>query len=276
MTVSQFLNNSGLKPTDAKILLQDAAGLTAAEIIAHPEKVLEDKTEKKLLEYAKQRLEGKPVEYIIGKKNFYKDTFSVCEGVLIPQPDTEILVEEAVKFAEKNASESISILDLCAGTGCIGISVANDLAKSFKEVNVVFADISDIAIDCCRKNTSKLKPSVRYEIIKGNLFENLGTRRFDMILTNPPYIATSVIGTLESDVQHEPVLALDGGSDGLELIRKTVIQAPGYAKPDGIIMMEIGYDQGPEVSRLFADNNYKEIEIFKDLGQRDRVVKARF
>lgn len=276
MTVSEFIKQTGLRPIDSRILLEHVVGLSQSDIIAHPEKVLSDIQIEKLTEFAQQRKQGCPVEYIVGKKNFYKDCFTVFEGVLIPQPDTEILVEQAVNTALKSNSKTYRILDLCSGSGCIGISVAKDVASHFEDFEVVFADISDFAIKCTTINAENLLKNINYKIVKSNLFEKLSGMKFDLILTNPPYIASSVISSLESDVQHEPVLALDGGETGVELIQRLIDKVSDYLNPNGMVYMEIGYDQGLTVSNIFKDKNLKDVCVIKDLAGRDRVVKGRY
>lgn len=275
MTINSFLKESNLKQFEAQIFLQKATGLGPSDFIAHPEKELSDEQCNLLNSFVEKRKSGLPVEYIVEEKNFYKNTFKVTQGVLIPQPDTETLVEEAVKYALSCNKESFIVLDLCTGTGCIGISFANEVAKHFKNFELTLSDISPIAIQCCTENAKKLLVEINYKIVQGDLFSSVKNESFDLILTNPPYIETSVIPTLENDVQHEPVLALDGGASGLEIITKIVGQSKNFLKPNGAMFMEIGYDQGKPVSDIFSLNNFRDVCVIKDLALHDRVVKGR-
>ena len=208
------------------------------------------------------------------KLNFYVD-----ENVLIPQPDTEILVEEIINKYNKNINECINkeddterkieILDLCTGSGAIGIS----LAKYIKNSKVTCTDISMKALQVAKLNAEKNLVHKNMEFILSDLFENLQERKFDIIVSNPPYIKTEVINKLEKSVQNEPHLALDGGKDGLDFYKIISEESYKFLKLNGEIYLEIGYDQKEEVIKLLENTNkYEDIVCIKDLAGNDRVV----
>ncbi|MBR6034079.1 MAG: peptide chain release factor N(5)-glutamine methyltransferase [Clostridia bacterium] len=206
-----------------------------------------------------------PLEYITHKKEFMKLDFYVDENVLIPRPDTEILVEEVIKRIKTG-----DILDLCTGSGAIAIS----LAKYLKGANVTASDISEGALNVARTNAKKNEVDITF--IKSDLFESLQNKKFDVIVSNPPYIETNTIKTLNKDVQQEPIIALDGGLDGLDFYKRIIANALYYLKPKGLLALEIGYNQADAVLELLKkQEKYLNIEIIKDLNQNNRVILAR-
>ncbi len=229
-------------------------------------------------------IEGIPLQYITNVQEFMKLNFYVDENVLIPQPDTEILVEEVInncgcniddsfgKDQVRNTIRNIEILDLCTGSGAIGIS----LAKYMKNSKVTCTDISMKALQIAKLNAEKNLVHKNMKFILSDLFENLEKRRFDIIVSNPPYIKTEVINRLEKSVQNEPYLALDGGKDGLEFYKIIAKEAYKFLNPKGKIYLEIGYDQKEEVIKLLdSTNKYEDIVCKQDLAGNDRVVIAK-
>lgn len=184
-------------------------------------------------------------------------------GVLIPRQDTEILVEEVLKVAKKDNS----ILDLCTGSGIIGITLAKNLLSD----KITAVDISDTALKVSERNAKEQNVNIKY--IKSNLFEKV-QEKFDIIVSNPPYIETETIKLLTEDVKNEPILALDGGVDGLDFYRRIAKDAKKYLKENGKLFFEIGYNQKQSVSELLSNLDYKDIECVKDLGNNDRVIKC--
>lgn len=278
MTIGEFQNKTLLSKFDSGILLESVLEVNSAYLLINADKVIPDSKLTLLQKYEAERLSGIPLAYVLQMRSFYKSVFCCPKGVLIPQPDTEVLVQEAVKTAVKFENKGqISILDLCAGTGCIGISVACELASVFNEVELTLSDISETAYQVFSKNAENILNQPNITVFKnlGNLFEGI-TEKFDLILTNPPYIETNVIPTLDAEVRQEPLLALDGGKDGLDLIRQIITQAKLYLRKKGYILTEIGYDQQNSVESLFMENNYTEVQTFKDLADLPRVVKANF
>lgn len=184
-------------------------------------------------------------------------------GVLIPRQDTEILVEEVLKVAQKEDN----ILDLCTGSGIIGISLAKNLLSD----KITAIDISDTALNVAKRNAKKQNVNIKY--IKSDLFENVQDK-FDIIASNPPYIETETIESLTEDVKNEPILALDGGEDGLDFYRKIAKDAKEYLNENGKLFFEIGYNQKESVSKILKQLDYKDIECVKDLADNDRVIKC--
>lgn len=209
-----------------------------------------------------------PLQQILGSQEFMGLEFYVNRYVLIPRQDTETLAELVLKDGPAQA-----LLDLCTGSGCIAISLA--VKGCFEQVDA--SDISEEALKVARRNAEKLSPDQRIEFFLGDLFEALPEdgRKYDVITSNPPYIPTKVIDTLEPEVkEHEPVLALDGLEDGLYYYRRIAKGAGKYLKAGGRIYLEIGYDQGEAVSGLLKQAGYRQICVHKDLPGHDRVVSA--
>lgn len=208
---------------------------------------------------------GVPLQHITHHQEFMKMDFYVDENVLIPRPDTEILVEEVIKIASK--INEPKILDLCTGSGAIAISIA----KNIPNAEIYAIDISSKAIEVAKKNAKELGANVKF--IKSNLFDKLDKIKFDIIVSNPPYIKKDVISYLSKEVQKEPELALDGGIDGLDFYRKITQQAIDYLKLGSFLCFEIGYDQKDEVVDIInKQEQYIGTYCKKDLGGNDRVV----
>lgn len=224
-----------------------------------------------------RRAEGEPLQYIVGEQEFMGLSFNVNEAVLIPRQDTETLVETALSFA-KNKKGSISILDMCCGSGAIAISMAYFLPKS----KLTACDISEAALNVARSNAKKNGVEKKINFIESDLYMPVQKKKpmkdkFDMILCNPPYIPSYVIPTLQREIKdHEPVAALDGGEDGLDFYRKMVTDSAVHLKKGGYILFEIGHDQADEVTALLEEEGcYKDIFTHKDMARSDRVITAR-
>ena len=236
-----------------------------------------EEVDEKLIEVFKQDIsklcENIPIQYITNKQEFMGLEFYVDKRVLIPQPDTEILVEEVIDIVEKN--EKVKILDLCTGSGAIGISIV----KNIENCEITLSDISCDALNVVTQNYNNIvgancvRPrNNNIKIIQSDLFEKIQDK-FDIIVSNPPYIKSDVIKTLDKEVQNEPLLALDGGKDGLDIYRRIIEQAYKYLNKDGYLCLEIGYDQKEEVIRLIEETTkYKDIYSKKDLAGNDRIV----
>ena len=239
------------------------------EIMINEEKEISEE-KKNQYDFALTKIvNGTPIQYITNNQEFMGINFYVNENVLIPQPDTEILVEEVIKLCE-NYKEEINILDICTGSGAIGISVV----KNVENINLIVSDISDKALDIAKMNAKNNEAIERIDFVKSDMFENINDK-FDIIVSNPPYIETNVISTLSKQVQNEPHLALDGGKDGLDFYRILANQAKEYLKPNGYLCMEIGYNQKDKVEQLLKENGYKNIYCKKDLSGNDRIIVAK-
>ena len=248
----------------ASILLQYVLKQTKQELIINSEEIVEPSKVNEYNNYLQEIIKGNPIQYITKHQQFMALDFYVDENVLIPQPDTEVLVEEGIKIIKE---QNMEVLDLCTGSGAIAISIAHYCQNS----TVTATDISQEALEVARKNANS--NNVNIEFIESNLFDKLTERSFDIILSNPPYIKTDIIKTLEKDVQAEPHLALDGGKDGLEFYKKILNEANKYLKTNGYLMLEIGYNQGNAVINL-EHKNLKLItkQPIKDLAGNDRIV----
>ena len=214
------------------------------------------------------RLEHIPLAYIFGKTNFYGYDFVVSKDVLIPRLDTEILVERLIKDINSN-EKKLSVLDIGTGSGAIAIAI-----KKETNANVCAVDVSKNALEIAKQNAKQNE--VEVEFVLSNLFENLSGRKFDIIVSNPPYIESDIIKNLDKEVvENEPILALDGGEDGLDFYRKIVNDAPKFLNKGGMLYFEIGYNQADSVSKLM-ENSFKNIEVLKDYEGNDRVVLGEF
>lgn len=248
----------------ASILLQYVLKQTKQELIINSEEIAEPSKVNEYNNYLQEIIKGTPIQYITKHQQFMALDFYVDENVLIPQPDTEVLVEEGIKIIRE---QNMEVLDLCTGSGAIAISIAHYCQNS----TVTATDVSQEALDVARKNANS--NNVNIEFIESDLFDELSERSFDIILSNPPYIETDIINTLEKDVQAEPHLALDGGKDGLEFYKKILNEAHKHLKTNGYLMLEIGYNQGNAVINL-AHKNLKLItkQPIKDLAGNDRIL----
>ncbi len=254
---------------DARLLLERICDTDHSALIAHPDRELTEKELSEFKEFIGRRVKREPVAYILGQWEFMGLSFDVSGDVLIPEQDSEFLVEEALRHLE----DGMKFLDLCTGSGCIALSILNFT----NDTNAVCTDISSKALLMARKNADKLGLSERVTFDETDLFP-LNEEKVDLIVSNPPYIASSVIETLAPEVKdYEPRLALDGDADGLSFYRRIVDKAPSYLYSSGYLIMEIGYDQADEVRNLLLENGrYHEIEVVKDFSGNDRVIKACF
>lgn len=257
--------------SDAKLLLMHAFDISYTDLFMRFLDVADDNKANCYNDYIVKRCSNYPCQYIIGTQDFMGYEFYTSENVLIPRPETEILVENAIKSVSH--IKSCKALDMCCGSGCIGISFWKFRdEKSHKDI-VDLADISEYAIELTKRNAKKLNADCN--IIKSDLFENINGR-YDIILSNPPYIKSEEINGLMKTVKnYEPHLALDGGEDGLYFYKKIIREARNYLNENGILIFEIGYDQAEDLRRLFVDNGFIDVRIIKDYADLDRIAIAR-
>lgn len=222
-------------------------------------------------ENIKKIINGIPLQYITNKQEFMKLNFYVDKNVLIPQPDTEILVESVIELSKK-IKANVKILDLCTGSGAIAISIDYILKQNNIKSEVFASDISSKALEIAKRNNQENNTNVKF--ILSNLFTNIDNK-FNIIVSNPPYIKTKEIETLSKQVQNEPILALNGGIDGLDFYKKIVEEAYKYITESGYLCLEIGYDQKEDVIELInKNNNYKYEKCIKDLSNNNRCIIA--
>ena len=258
--------------SDAWRLFEGITGFDRAALFMKGNDSADEDAVRRAREWTDRRIEGCPVQYITGVQEFYGFEFEVSPDTLIPRFDTELLVEEAAKYAEGK-----SVLDMCTGTGCILIA----LAKTVKLKCAVGCDISEGAVELAKRNAVRNSVEEEVSFFGGDLFCALkGTeyegRCFDLIVSNPPYIRTADIERLDTEVRdHEPRTALDGMEDGLCFYRKITREATYSLTDNGILAYEIGYDQGEDVKRIMEDEGFSGIEVIKDYAGLDRIVIGR-
>lgn len=253
---------------DSKWIAEDTLGLTRAELHFESERALDAATLEALEECLKKRVRGEPVQYILKSAYFMGLKFYVDNRVLIPRQDTETLVEAVIvalhEFPEPD------VLDLCAGSGAIGLSVKTLIPSA----SVTLTDVSRDALEVARKNAHDLNAEV--ETCHGDLFRAVGRRRFDLIASNPPYIPHGDLSQLQREVQCEPMLALDGGADGLEIYRRIASEAGEHLNPGGFLYLEVGIGQAEDVLSLVTENiECAQAGVLNDLNGIPRVVWAR-
>lgn len=281
-----------------KILIEYVFKISKEKLILKYKDEINNKKVEEFRKLLKKLENGIPIQYIINNQEFMGLNFYVDEDVLIPQPDTEILVEEVIKYCnelrnnktedketnkdykentekepiinknDKNINKkTIKILDLCTGSGIIGISIY----KYLENVEIYASDISQKALNIAEKNTNLNNAKINF--INSDMFENIHIKDFDIIVSNPPYIESKVIKSLSKEVQNEPKLALDGGEDGLKFYRSILENANDYLIKNGAIFLEIGYDQKEKIEEILKSYKiYKETKCIKDFGGNNRVI----
>ena len=252
---------------DARLLLEVAADVTRTDIITDPYRVLTDVQMATLNDFLERRANREPVSHIIGRKGFWKILLQVNKNVLTPRPETEVIVDEVLKaFPE---AMSFNMLDLGVGSGTILLAVLAERPAA-KGLGI---DVSEEALAVARENAANLDLAGRVALLRGDWTNGLGDESFDLVVSNPPYIATHVIETLEPEVRdHEPRLALDGGPDGLDAYRLLAGEILRVLKPGAMFAVEIGYDQSAAVEALFREAGAQNVRTIKDLSVNDRVV----
>lgn len=264
-------NNIENANLQAKLLLSSILNKPKEYLIINQEKEIKNKEEETYKKGIQKIIEGYPIQYIIKNQEFMKLNFYVDENVLIPQPDTEILVEEVINITKKN--ENLKILDMCTGSGAIAIS----LAKYIKNSKIYAIDISKKAIQIAKKNAKQNNVYEKIVFLESNMFEKIPKLKFDIIVSNPPYIERNIIENLSTQVKYEPLIALDGGIDGLDFYKIISDNAYKYLNQNGNLCLEIGYNQRKSVTEiLLKSNKYKEIYCKKDLENNDRVIIAKY
>lgn len=253
---------------DSWLLAEYVFDINRTVFYMNPNMNVDTKLRDKYIELINLRALKTPLQYITGKQEFMGLDFIVNENVLIPRQDTELLVEKVVEHI-KTKKEKVKVLDMCTGSGCIAISID----KLCENARVFAADVSEKALDIAKKNNELNNTNVTF--IQSDLFTKIQSD-FDIIVSNPPYIKTKEIEALMDEVRvHEPRIALDGSADGLKFYKKIAIDGRQYLRKNGIMFLEIGYDQGLSVPEILDINGYTDIKVYKDLADNDRVVIAR-
>ena len=266
---------------DAEILLCHLLQVDKSYLFTHYGDDLQDEPCQGYFDLMDRRASGEPVQYITGIQDFMGLTFKVNESVLIPRQDTETLAEAAEEelMRRKQPLGGFDVLDLCCGSGAIGIALASRVGKQ-KKMKVVASDISREALAVAEENASLNGVKGKVQFVESDLFaafpkdrKGKGKRRFDLILSNPPYIPSEVLPTLQREIrEHEPMLALDGGPKGLDFYARILEEAPDFLKPGGMVILEMGYDQGDGLAALAEEKGgYSLPHIIKDLAGKERV-----
>jgi release factor glutamine methyltransferase len=257
---------------DAELLLGEALGFDRIKLIVEAERPLAEGELGRYRELIKRRRNGEPIAYILGRREFFALPFRVDRRVLIPRPDTEVLVETALSGTRDRHLYG-RLLDLCTGSGCVAIAFAKDRPTW----RVTAVDLSPEAAALARENARRAGVVHNVGVLEGDLFAPLPEgAQFELITANPPYIPSGDISGLDVDVRDfEPRLALDGGQDGLTVIRRLLSDAPRYLVPGGLIALEVGFDQAALVAPLFQEAGFVEVARAKDLAGVERVVSGR-
>ncbi len=290
---NQLINAGVMNPkVDAELLYMDMRGIDRTRLFMEWSKEIDEDTCNQYFELVDRRGSREPLQYITGTQEFMGLDFSVDENVLIPRPETEFMVEHALKIilgkvpgepAEEgtDGKETLpgriptrkkwNVLDLCCGSGAIGVTIAHRCAGA----KVTATDNSEAAVEVARKNAAKARTKVRFKT--GDLLGAVKAKKqFDMIISNPPYVPTHMIPILQDEVKKfEPLTALDGGEDGLDFYRRIIAEAPAYMKSGGVLILETGHDQGKAIEALIrAESAYEDCTIIKDYNKHDRVCIA--
>lgn len=253
----------------ARRLLAYSLNKSKEYLMVHEDEVVPEHIYKVYLEKIEKLKNHEPIQYILKKQEFMGFDFYVDKNVLIPQPDTENLVEEVINITEKNNLKQPKILDMCTGSGAIAIS----LAKLIKGAIVYGADISEEALKIAENNSVSNQANVLF--MKSDMFKNIFKGfRFNIIASNPPYIETETIKNLDKEVQNEPHIALDGGEDGLKFYREIAENSKHFLEENGFLALEIGYNQKEKVEEILKKNEFRNIYFRKDLAGNNRVIIA--
>ncbi len=256
---------------DAEILLAQVRGCPRIQLYTNYDSPLTDEQRAAMRDLVQRRVAHEPVAYLVGHREFFSLDFRVTRDVLIPRPDTETLVVEAIEWLK--SQNSLRVLDVGTGSGCIAIT----LAVNCPVATITAIDVSPAALAIARDNAEKHKVAGRIRFEAGDLFDPLADgEQFDLIVSNPPYISSAEIETLMPDVRlHEPLTALDGGTDGLNVIRRLLADAPRHLVPGGLLLFEIDSQQADFATQLLAaDGRYEDVTLLKDLAKNPRVVRA--
>jgi release factor glutamine methyltransferase len=280
---------------DASLLLADILNISRVGVILAESESLTEEAYHRFEQSLERRVAGECVAYILGRKEFWGLDFAVTSDVLVPRPDTETLVEAALtrideltrrRSGEALPSRRVTLLDLCTGSGVLAVALKHERPA----ISVCASDISGKALALARKNAAaNLQAPAGGELpvifIESDLFERLGEAsmpafpgppRFDLIVSNPPYVPTAVLAALSPEVRREPPLALDGGEDGLDLIRRIAAEAPPFLSPGGTLLMEADPDQMTTIAWILERRGYSDIQMYRDLTGRTRVISGRY
>lgn len=267
---TQILQNAGVPEArrEAGSLLSYVIGKDRTFLIAHAENEIDDPGADQFRDVIERRAAGEPLQYITGTQDFFGREFRVTTDVLIPRPETELLVEAALEVSKRPKL----ICDVGTGSGCIALTLLCELNST----RAVAVDRSPAALEVARFNAQKLTVTDRVEFVVSDCFDSLDMRAFDLIVSNPPYVSSGVMAGLQREVRdHEPLIALSPGPDGLSIIRRLIQESPKFLNPTGHLIMEIGFDQGEAVQQLIDPSVWDLLEVRPDLQSIPRIVLLR-
>lgn len=268
---ADILKEKGIEDSfnEAAVLFASAFDKSKTYVFTHMDDTPDDKTLSKFDEHINKRSKYMPVAYILGKAWFMSLELYVDESTLIPRPETEELAEEVIRYLNVHSGKQFSILDMCTGSGCVGISIAH----YNKNITVALSDINPDCVKIAEKNIVKHRLSNRVKAVESNLFQSVKDLKFDIIIANPPYIPSKDISGLDDDVKlYEPLTALDGGEDGLDFYRSLATETKAHLKDEGLLFLEIGINQMDSVIEIFTENGFSNLKAKKDINGIPRVI----
>jgi release factor glutamine methyltransferase len=276
--VTQYLTDKGIDSPrlSAELLLSDVLGLKRIELYTQFDKTVAKKELDRLRDLVKRAGQNEPIGYLVGKTEFYSMELLVSPACLIPRPETELLVQRAVEFLRTRYDKQL-VYDLCTGCGCIAAAIA----RNFPNGRIIATDISDSALAIASQNIERHQLQDKITLLSGDLFAplipQLDTNKFDLIVSNPPYVSSAEYENLDKNVKdYEPRIALFAGVDGLDIYRRIIERVDDFLKPDAALIMEIGYAQGPAIKEMLEKAGiFSEIKIEKDFSNNDRIVTAK-
>lgn len=266
ISIAQALEASGLDPREARLLLAAASGFSQAGVLANPERALPDEVRERFADWSARRRAGEPVAYLLGRREFYGLALAVNPAVLIPRPETELLVEFALERLAPG--QAARVLDLGTGSGAVALAIK----QQRPHVTMVAVEASAAALVVARRNAASLGLAV--DLRHGIWFDPVRGERFDLIVSNPPYVAEDDAHLGEGDLRFEPRSALVAGADGLQAIRAIAAEARAHLLPDGILALEHGYDQAGAVREVLAAGGLRDAATRRDLAGIERVTRA--
>lgn len=278
--ISSKMKNAGIEDYafESRCIIEDIMGLDRLQLAMDGEKQADETKKAKALLLLERRLNGEPLQYLLGEWEFYGLPFKVGKGVLIPRPDTEVLVETVLDRFMKLGKLDPEIVDLCSGSGCIAVAIQKNLPKSKVTAVELSSDAFPYLTDNIRRNGVNVK-IMKGDVLNGELLNNFADpedhgefRKIDCIVSNPPYLTEKEMGELSPEVKCEPETALYGGADGLKFYRVIACLWKEILREGGLLAFEIGYEQGEAVSDILEKSGYTDIKVIKDLGGNDRVV----
>lgn len=267
--IAEALRKAGIEEAEreAEEILCHALGIDRTALYVHDPEV-PDSRYQLIMELIRRRTQREPLQYLLGEVEFYGLRIKVGRGVLIPRPETELVVETLIGETAKRFPARFSALDICTGSGCIALAIG----KAFPRASVLGVDVSDVALGFALANR-EINGLDNVSFASGHLFEPAGTATFDVIVSNPPYVARGDLETLQPEIRlYEPMEALDGGDDGLSFYRRIIGRAPRHMKPGGLLFLEIGDGQGVKIKEMALASGFKSVLIKKDYAAKERIA----